>query len=183
MTKKGRTFLTAFAGSIGIIGIALILSLSSGFQGYINDVQEETLASYPIQITKKAMDYGDMIKEMTGNNGGEEARKHDDDLVHSGDIMGDMLISMVAEVKDNDLETFKEYIEDEANGFKDLPSDISYTYDTPIYAYNESAVGGIKQVNPSTLMNDMGFGGMMDTQESVSGLMSAFTYGSNSSDM
>lgn len=183
MTKKGRTFLTAFAGSIGIIGIALILSLSSGFQGYINDVQEETLASYPIQITKKAMDYGDMIKEMTGNNGGEEARKHDDDLVHSGDIMGDMLISMVAEVKDNDLETFKEYIEDEANGFKDLTSDISYTYDTPIYAYNESAVGGIKQVNPSTLMNDMGFGGMMDTQESVSGLMSAFTYGSNSSDM
>ena len=183
MTKKGRTFLTAFAGSIGIIGIALILSLSSGFQGYINDVQEETLASYPIQITKKAMDYGDMIKEMTGDNGGEEARKHDDDLVHSGDIMGDMLISMVAEVKDNDLETFKEYIEDPANGFKDLTSDISYTYDTPIYAYNESAVGGIKQVNPSTLMNDMGFGGMMDAQESVSGLMSAFTYGSNSSDM
>jgi len=68
MTKKGRTFLTAFAGSIGIIGIALILSLSSGFQKYINDVQEETLATYPVQITKKAMDYSELLSKMVGNN-------------------------------------------------------------------------------------------------------------------
>ena len=79
MTKKGRTFLTAFAGSIGIIGIALILSLSSGFQKYINDVQEETLATYPVQITKKAMDYNELLSKMVGNN--EENSDHN----HAGE--------------------------------------------------------------------------------------------------
>ena len=118
MTKKGRTFLTAFAGSIGIIGIALILSLSSGFQKYINDVQEETLATYPIQITKKAMDYSELLSKMVGNNEEDSSHNHkDENKVYSGDIMGDMLVSMVSDVKENDLETFKNYIEDDANGF------------------------------------------------------------------
>ena len=76
MTKKGRTFLTAFAGSIGIIGIALILSLSSGFQKYINDVQEETLATYPVQITKKAMDYSELLSKMVGNNEEDSDHNH-----------------------------------------------------------------------------------------------------------
>ncbi|MBP3326024.1 MAG: ABC transporter ATP-binding protein/permease [Coprococcus sp.] len=183
MTKKGRTFLTAFAGSIGIIGIALILSLSSGFQGYINDVQEETLSSYPIMIQKQAMDYGDLMSEMMGDAGEDEERKHEDGKVYSGDIMGDMLIAMVSDVKDNDLESFMEYIEDEANGFKDITSDISYTYDTPIYVFNENGAGGTAQVNPSTLLYDMGLGGMAETQESMSGMMSAFSYGSTSMDM
>ena len=96
MTKKGRTFLTAFAGSIGIIGIALILSLSSGFQKYINDVQEETLATYPVQITKKAMDYSELLSKMVGNNEEDSDHNHaGEDKVYSGDIMGDMLVSMV----------------------------------------------------------------------------------------
>ena len=116
MTKKGRTFLTAFAGSIGIIGIALILSLSSGFQKYINDVQEETLATYPIQITKKAMDYSELLSKMVGNNEEDSSHNHKgENKVYSGDIMGDMLVSMVSDVKENDLETFKNYIEDDAN--------------------------------------------------------------------
>ena len=98
MTKKGRTFLTAFAGSIGIIGIALILSLSSGFQKYINDVQEETLATYPVQITKKAMDYDELLSKMVGNNEEDSDHNHaGEDKVYSGDIMGDMLVSMVSE--------------------------------------------------------------------------------------
>ena len=105
MTKKGRTFLTAFAGSIGIIGIALILSLSSGFQKYINDVQEETLATYPVQITKKAMDYSELLSKMVGNNEEDSDHNHaGEDKVYSGDIMGDMLVSMVSDVKENDLE-------------------------------------------------------------------------------
>ena len=132
LTKKGRTLLTAFAGSIGIIGIALILSLSSGFQGYINDVQEETLSSYPIEIQKKAMDYSDLISEMAGNTKEEDLSDHDPDRVYSGDVMGDMMVSMLSEVKENDLETFKKYIEDDTNGFKDIVSDIKYTYDTPM---------------------------------------------------
>lgn len=157
MTKKGRTFLTAFAGSIGIIGIALILSLSSGFQKYINDVQEETLATYPVQITKKAMDYNELLSKMVGNN--EENSDHNhagEDKIYSGDIMGDMLVSMVSDVKENDLESFKNYIEDDANGFTKYTSDITYTYDTPLYVFNEnSANGGVAQVNPSTTMTDM----------------------------
>lgn len=185
MTKKGRTFLTAFAGSIGIIGIALILSLSSGFQKYINDVQEETLSTYPVQITKQAMDYSDLLSEMVGNNEEDSEHNHGDDgKVYSGDIMGDMLLAMVSEVKDNDLETFKEYIEDESNGFQKYTSDITYTYETPLYVFNEnSANGGVAQVNPSTTMTDMGFGGMVEAQEATSDFMSAFSYGSSSMDM
>lgn len=185
MTKKGRTFLTAFAGSIGIIGIALILSLSSGFQKYINDVQEETLATYPIQITKKAMDYSELLSKMVGNNEEDSSHNHKgENKVYSGDIMGDMLVSMVSDVKENDLETFKNYIEDDANGFTKYTSDITYTYDTPLYVFNEnSANGGIAQVNPSTTMTDMGFGGMADAQESTADFMSAFSYGNSSMDM
>lgn len=183
MTKKGRTFLTAFAGSIGIIGIALILSLSSGFQGYINDVQEETLSSYPITIQKQAMDYGDLMKEMMGNTEESTEEVHEEDKIYSGDVMGDMLLAMVSDVKDNDLESFKEYIEDEANGFKDVTSSISYTYDTTLYVFNENGAGGIAQANPSTILHDMGLGGMAETQESLSGMMSAFSYGPTSMDM
>lgn len=185
MTKKGRTFLTAFAGSIGIIGIALILSLSSGFQKYINDVQEETLATYPIQITKKAMDYSELLSKMVGNNEEDSSHNHKgENKVYSGDIMGDMLVSMVSDVKENDLETFKNYIEDDANGFTKYTSDITYTYDTPLYVFNEnSANGGIAQVNPSTTMTDMGFGGMADAQESTADFMSAFSYENSSMDM
>ena len=185
MTKKGRTFLTAFAGSIGIIGIALILSLSSGFQKYINDVQEETLATYPIQITKKAMDYSELLSKMVGNNEEDSSHNHKgENKVYSGDIMGDMLVSMVSDVKENDLETFKNYIEDDANGFTKYTSDITYTYDIPLYVFNEnSANGGIAQVNPSTTMTDMGFGGMADAQESTADFMSAFSYGNSSMDM
>ena len=99
MTKKGRTFLTAFAGSIGIIGIALILSLSSGFQKYINDVQEETLATYPVQITKMAMDYSELLTKMVGNNEEDSDHNHaGEDKVYSGDIMGDMYVSRVSDV-------------------------------------------------------------------------------------
>lgn len=184
MTKKGRTLLTAFAGSIGIIGIALILSLSSGFQGYINDVQEETLASYPIQIQRQAVDYGDLMRDMIGNTEENEGTVHEDGKVYSGDIMGDMLVAMVSDVKDNDLESFKAYIEDESNGFKDVTSAVTYTYDTPLYIFNPNADGSTtKQVNPSTLMYDMGLGGMADASQSASGLMSAFSYGSTSMDM
>ena len=183
LTKKGRTLLTAFAGSIGIIGIALILSLSSGFQGYINDVQEETLSSYPIEIQKKAMDYSDLISEMAGNTKEENLSDHDPDRVYSGDVMGDMMVSMLSEVKENDLETFKKYIEDDTNGFKDTVSDIKYTYDTPMYVFNENAAGGTQQVNPSIMMREMGFGDMEESQKSLSGFMSAFSYGNNSMDM
>ena len=173
LTKKARTILTAFAGSIGIIGIALILSLSSGFQGYINDVQEETLSSYPITIQTSSVDYSELLQDMLGTSS-SSSDDHEDGMVYSGDMMGEMLVAMVSDVKENDLESFKEYIEDEANGFQDIVSDISYTYDTPLYIYNNNAAEGIKQVNPSTFMEDAGFGDMADAQSSLSSFTSAF---------
>lgn len=182
LTKKGRTILTAFAGSIGIIGIALILSLSSGFQKYINDVQEETLSSYPIEIQKQAMDYSDMLSEMTGNTE-DTVDDREEGYIYSGDVMGDMMVAMLSDVKDNDLESFKKYIEDDTNGFKDVINDIKYTYDTPVYIFNEEGEGGIQQVNPSIVMNEMGLGEMADLTNSVSGFMSAFSYGTTTMDM
>ena len=162
----------------------MILSLSSGFQDYINDVQEQTLSSYPIEIQKQAMDYSDLLSEMTNNTDEEEdTTEHEEDKVYSGDVMGDLLVAMLSEVKDNDLESFKKYIEDESNGFQDVVSDIKYTYDTPMYIFNENAVGGTQQVNPSIMMQEMGFGDMAESQESLSGFMSAFSYGSSSMDM
>lgn len=151
----------------------------------INDVQEETLATYPVQITKKAMDYSELLSKMVGNNEEDSDHNHaGEDKVYSGDIMGDMLVSMVSDVKENDLESFKNYIEDDANGFTKYTSDITYTYDTPLYVFNEnSANGGVAQVNPSTTMTDMGFGGMAEAQESTADFMSAFSYGSSSMDM
>lgn len=183
LTKKARTILTAFAGSIGIIGIALILSLSSGFQDYINDVQEETLSSYPITIQSSSVDYSDLMKDMMGSDDeDEDTTEHEDGKVYSGDVMGEMMIALISDVKENDLETFKAYIEDEGNGFQDILSDISYTYNTPLYIYNENAVEGVKQVNPSTFMDDAGFSSVTETQNTLSGFTSSFG-GSSSMDM
>ena len=118
-----------------------------------------------------------------GNTKEEDLSDHDPDRVYSGDVMGDMMVSMLSEVKENDLETFKKYIEDDTNGFKDTVSDIKYTYDTPMYVFNENAAGGTQQVNPSIMMREMGFGDMEESQKSLSGFMSAFSYGNNSMDM
>ena len=107
LTKKGRTMLTAFAGSIGIIGIALILSLSNGIQLYINKTEEETLSSYPLRIEKESVDMSSMLQTLSGNQKQEE---HDDDKIHSVNIMGDMFEAMSKEVKHNDMKSFKEYL-------------------------------------------------------------------------
>ena len=109
MTKKTRTILTAFAGSIGIIGIALILSISNGIQNYIDRVQRDTLSSYPIQLQKESVDVSSMIENMMGNK--DKNVDHDKDKIYSNNIMTDMVNSMVAEVNSNNLKAFKSYLE------------------------------------------------------------------------
>ena len=106
LTKKGRTLLTAFAGSIGIIGIALILSLSNGINEYITKTEEETLSSYPLVIEKESVDMSAMLETFAGEHGKIE---HNDDKIHSINIMGDLMTAMTAEVTRNDLKSFKEY--------------------------------------------------------------------------
>ena len=113
MTKKARTFLTAFAGSIGIIGIALILSLSNGVNGFITRVQEDTLSSYPLSIQKQTADSSAMISAILGLSNADIER-HEDGRIYSSDMMGEILDTMMSEIKTNDLKTFKEYLDNNA---------------------------------------------------------------------
>lgn len=158
MTKKARTFMTSFAGSIGIIGIALILSLSNGVQVYIDSVQEDTLSSYPLSIEHMSVDYGSLITAMMDTN--KNTSEHDKDKVYSNDIMGNMLNTMVQEVTINNMEAFKAFIESNESGLSEYVSDIQYSYNTPLNIFKSDTSDGIVQVNPSTVMDQMGYGAM-----------------------
>ncbi len=175
MTKKGRTFLTAFAGSIGIIGIALILSISNGITLYINDVEENTLSSYPIMIESQTIDMTSMMESFMGQQVAES--QHEPNRVYSSDVMGDMLSVMLSEVTVNDLTSFKSYLDDEANGFAELVSDIKYGYSTPLNIYTLADYGNgetLVQVEPNTVMEAAGMAqfGEMSSMMSMGGTSS-----------
>ena len=153
MTKKTRTILTAFAGSIGIIGIALILSISNGIQNYIDRVQRDTLSSYPIQLQKESVDVSSMIENMMGNK--DKNVDHDKDKIYSNNIMTDMVNSMVAEVNSNNLKAFKSYLENHKSDVDGYISDIQYNYDVPLYIYSTDTSDGVTQLNPSSVMENM----------------------------
>lgn len=128
MTKKGRTILTSFAGSIGIIGIALILSVSTGVQKYIDRVQEDTLSSYPITINAKEVDMTSMLTNLMANEDEEGEASHELDAVYENRVMSDMMDSMRSiETRENNLVKFKEYI-DSSEEFKDYAAAVSYSY-------------------------------------------------------
>ena len=153
MTKKTRTILTAFAGSIGIIGIALILSISNGIQNYIDRVQRDTLSSYPIQLQKESVDVSSMIENMMGNK--DKNVDHDKDKIYSNNIMTDMVNSMVAEVNSNNLKAFKSYLENHKSDVDGYISDIQYSYDVLLYIYSTDTSDGVTQLNPSSVMENM----------------------------
>lgn len=175
MTKKGRTFLTSFAGSIGIIGIALILSLSNGVQRYIDKVEEDTLSSYPITIQEESVDLGSMMTAMMEENNKKES--HEDGKIYSRNIMGNMLSTMSNKMKTNNLQEFKKYIETENSTIKDNANAIQYSYNLNLNLYNPDTSNGIIQVNPSTVMDSIGFAQPEEQTES----MSAFSFSSMSS--
>ena len=153
MTKKTRTILTAFAGSIGIIGIAMILSISNGIQLYIDRVQRDTLSSYPITLQAESIDISSMVTSMTGNSDSEE--HEDKSKIYSNDIMGDMINTMVKEVKSNNLSEFKKYIENGGSDIKSYVSDIQYSYDVPLNIYMKDTSNGVEQLNPSTMFDSI----------------------------
>lgn len=161
LTKKGRTILTAFAGSIGIIGIALILSLSDGFRNYIKNVEEDTLSTYPLEITDESIDMSSMMGMMMGTDMKSD-EEHDMDKIYSNNFIGDYMNTMLGEVKVNDMESFRDYIEEgDGQRIKDYTSDIMYTYGITINAY-KSDTDEIYQVNPSTVFDSIGFGTMSE---------------------
>lgn len=166
MTKKTRTILTAFAGSIGIIGISMILSISNGIQLYIDRVQRDTLSSYPITLQAESIDISSMVSSMTGNSDSEE---HEDKAkIYSNDIMGDMINTMVKEVKSNNLSEFKKYIENGGSDIKSYVSDIQYSYDVPLNIYMKDTSNGVEQLNPSTMFDSIYGEGATSTSSAMS---------------
>lgn len=166
MTKKTRTILTAFAGSIGIIGIAMILSISNGIQLYIDRVQRDTLSSYPITLQAESIDISSMVSSMTGNSDSEE---HEDKTkIYSNDIMGDMINTMVKEVKSNNLSEFKKYIENGGSDIKSYVSDIQYSYDVPLNIYMKDTSKGVEQLNPGTMFDSIYGEGATSTSSAMS---------------
>lgn len=166
MTKKTRTILTAFAGSIGIIGIAMILSISNGIQLYIDRVQRDTLSSYPITLQAEAIDISSMVSSMTGNSDSEE--HEDKSKIYSNDIMGDMINTMVKEVKSNNFSEFKKYIENGSSDIKSYVSDIQYSYDVPLNIYMKDTSNGVEQLNPSTMFDSIYGEGATSTSSAMS---------------
>ena len=161
LTKKGRTILTAFAGSIGIIGIALIMSLSNGVQNYINRVEEDTLSSYPITIEESTIDMASMMETMIGEMSEE---KSEDKKIHSKDIMDEMISTLSNKMQNNNLEELKRYIDNGDNNISKNANSIQYNYPLDIHLYSED---GSVQVNPSTVMNSMGMSSMMEAQNEM----------------
>ena len=165
MTKKMRTFLTSFAGSIGIIGIALILALSNGFQAYIDSIQQETLTSYPVMIEKTAMDMNAMLGSMTGTVSGEV--NHGFDKVYSNSMSSSMMESFSSEIHQNNLGAFKKYLESDLSTIKNYSSSIKYSYGGTLNIFASDTSNGINQVFPSpvigmmeTMMGSINMGGM-----------------------
>ena len=154
MTKKGRTILTAFAGSIGIIGIALILSLSSGVQDYIDRVQEETLTSYPLTIESTTIDMTSAMMQHAAKI--EESQKNkNENKIYSNDRIGDILSIMSNQIQSNNLEQFKNYIESKESNIKEYVSEINYEYNLDLQLFTEKN-DKILQVNPNTVLTNLG---------------------------
>ena len=149
MTKKARTFLTAFAGSIGIIGIALILSLSNGVSNYINEKEEEALSNYPLTIEKNSMDMASMMISMMKT----KSKHYDDDKIRSNNVLNDLLTSF--KVKVNNLKDFKVYLDSNKNINK-YANDIQYGYDLDINLFTKDVDGNTLKVNPTNIYEDLG---------------------------
>lgn len=164
LTKKGRTLLTAFAGSIGIIGIALIMSLSNGVQNYIARIEEDTLSSYPLTIEESTLDMGMIIGALMGVNT-EELEEVEEGEVAATPIMTDVLATLASRKDSNNLTAFKEFLEEDATVQENINA-IQYSYNIPINIFNENGVDGVVQVNPSNVMNAIGMGQAMDAQTS-----------------
>ncbi len=162
-TKKGRTFLTSFAGSIGIIGIALILSLSNGVNTYIKSVEEETLSEYPLQINKSGIDLTAMLSDKTKT---EDSRENSD-----GINVTNMLTSMFSTIGSNDLVSLKNYLESDETDIKEYTKAIEYSYNVTPRIYSADTKS-IRQLNPNTSFSSLGIGSTTSSNSIMSSMMS-----------
>ena len=164
MTKKGRTILTSFAGSIGIIGIALILAISTGVQNYIDKVEEDTLSSYPITIEESTVDMSSLMQSMMGDDTESNTENREEERAYSADIMNDMITTLSNKKQSNNLKELKKYLDEGNNEITKNSNSIKYGYDLNINLYRANTDNGIVRVNPSTVMNAFGMGDMIEAQ-------------------
>ena len=161
-TKKARTLLTSFAGSIGIIGISLILALSTGVNAYIQTVEEETLSEYPLQIQSTGVDLTSMLSTDSGGSGEE-----DDGEIHVIEMVTDMFSTMDS----NDLESLKEFLDGGGDGIEAYTNAIEYSYSVAPQIYRQDE-DGIRQVNPDQSFNALGLGSSAGSNSMMSAMMS-----------
>jgi len=163
LTKKTRTILTSFAGSIGIIGIALILAISTGIQNYIDKLEEDTLSSYPLTIENATVDLSSMMESMMGESSSNNSIEKEDNKVYSANIMLDLMSTLSNKVETNNLKELKKYIEETKNEIKANSNALDYSYNLNINLYKTDTKDGIVKVNPSTVFENLGMGNMMSS--------------------
>ena len=179
MTKKGRTFMTSFAGSIGIIGIALILALSNGINAYIALVQEDTLSTYPLTIQKQTQDTSALLSAMTQTGSDSQEDRRDSGMIYVDDSMGTMMGALSATVENN-LESFKAYIEEHKDDLAPYVSDIQYTYDYQLQVFNMvpttdgdgNTITEARKIGMEVIFDNMGdaFSGMSELMSMSGGM-------------
>ena len=169
-TKKGRTFLTSFAGSIGIIGIATIMSLSNGVQRYIDKTQEETLSSYPITIQDKTIDTSALIELMMGENN-TDISNHEEGKIYSNNVMTDVMSTMSSKIEENNLKDFKEYLQENKEEMDNYATAVEYGYNLNLNIYSSDSENVVR-ANPSEVFDKIGF---RSTSQNSGQMFSMFT--------
>lgn len=169
-TKKARTLLTSFAGSIGIIGIALILALSNGVNGYIQSIEEETLSEYPLQIQSTGFDITSM---MVGNTGTDDKSKDSSGKKNKdGQVkVMEMVTNMFSKMNTNDLKSLKKHLEKDNDALKSYTNAVEYDYDVDPQIYREDS-DGVRQVHPDKSFSSIGIGADSGANNMMSSMMS-----------
>ena len=170
LTKKARTLLTAFAGSIGIIGIALIISLSAGVNQYIDDTERSTLSEYPLQILSSGMDLTSMLT--SGSPASASGTTAEEGMVP----VRQLITQMVAGITSNDLNSLKTYLESDDCTIAEDATSIEYSYNVQPQIYREDADGSIRQVNPDSSLSSLGISSTSSTNSMMSSMMNTSVF-------
>ncbi len=179
LSKKGRTIMTAIAGSIGIIGIALILSLSNGVNDYIEDIEEDTLSVYPLQVTSTGFDMTSIMSSgmdlapSPGGGGGSNSNDKDNDDATTNTVgESDMITSMFSSISSNDLASLKSFLDSDECDIDQYVTSIEYTYNVTPQVYSADTSDGVRQINPDTTFSSLGFSSDSSTNSLMSTTMS-----------
>ena len=173
-TKKARTFLTAFAGSIGIIGIALVLALSNGIEAYIDKVENDLMLAIPVSIEREAVDMNNVLSTLTDMGKSIMTTDHELDGIYVNDTFTEMINTFISQATSNNLKAFKQYIDDNREAFDDICNDIHFNYTTDLNVYRVTDDGYIK-VNPSTMLEDMMSSSTSTSTVDMTSMLSSYT--------